>query len=90
MDFCGQQLRNTRTLKYLGVTLDRSHTYPQHLKNIQDKTKMHVNLIQKLTGMTWGATAKTLQSSSLALVYSTTEYCSPIWTHSSHTTLVIS
>ena len=35
------------------------------------------NIIQKLAGSSWG-------SSALSLVYSTAEYCCPVWSHSTH------
>ena len=41
-----------------------------------------------LAGTTWGAGAKTLRTSALALCYSVTEYCAPVWRNSAHTNLV--
>ena len=37
---------------------------------------------------TWGAGAKTLRISALALCYSVAEYCAPVWRNSAHTNLV--
>ena len=42
-------------------------------------------LIQKLAGTKWGASAHTLRTSALAIVYSAAEYCSPAWEGSTHT-----
>ena len=42
------------------------------------------NIIQRLTGVEWGSSASTLRTSAIALVYSTAEYCSPVWSHSTH------
>ena len=39
-------------------------------------------------GSGWGAGAKTLHIATLSLVYSTAEYCVPVWCHSAHTRLV--
>ena len=36
----------------------------------------------------WGAGAKTLRISALFLVYSTAEYCAPVWCQSTHTRLI--
>nr|CAI5850760.1 unnamed protein product [Callosobruchus analis] len=40
---------------------------------------------KRLCGTTWGASADTLRTSSLALVNSTAEYCAPVWLNSCHT-----
>ena len=39
-------------------------------------------------GSRWGAGAKTLRIATLSLVYSTAEYCAPIWCRSAHTRLI--
>ena len=36
----------------------------------------------------WGAGAKTLSTATLSLVYSTAEYCAPVWCRSAHTRLI--
>ena len=41
-------------------------------------------MIQMLVGSGWGASAETLKISSTALVYSTAEYCSSVWSKSCH------
>ena len=46
------------------------------------------NLITKLAGSTWGASARTLRTATLALCFSVAEYCAPVWCRSSHTKLV--
>ena len=70
---------------YLGVTLDRSLTFNQHLQKVTAKTRSRVNLIKKLAGTDWGADFNTLRTSALALVFSTAEYASPAWVQSQHT-----
>ena len=39
-------------------------------------------------GLAWGAGAKTLHIATLSLVYSTAEYCAPVWCRSAHTHLI--
>ena len=39
-------------------------------------------------GSEWGAGAKTLRIATLFLVYSTAEYCAPVWCRSAHTRLI--
>jgi hypothetical protein len=70
--------------KYLGVTLDRSLTYNAHLTKTAKKVNARVNLVRKLAGTNWGASADTLRTAALALVYSTAEYCAPVWLNSVH------
>ena len=42
----------------------------------------------RLVGSEWGAGAKTLRIAILSLVYSTAEYCAPVWCRSAHTRLI--
>jgi len=45
------------------------------------------NLI-KLAGSTWGASARTLRTATMALCFSVAEYCAPVWCCSTHMKLV--
>src|SRR3978361_957191 len=55
---------------------------------MKQKLKTRNNIIYKLAGTTWGANANTLRTSALALVYSTAEYCCPVWKNSNHVSKV--
>ncbi|KAJ3585483.1 hypothetical protein NHX12_014202 [Muraenolepis orangiensis] len=44
--------------KYLGVRLDRTLSYKQHLDEVRAKVTARVSLIRRLAGTTWGASAK--------------------------------
>ena len=44
--------------------------------------------MRRLAGSGWGAGAKTLRTPALSLVYSTAEYCAPVWCRSAHTRLI--
>jgi hypothetical protein len=83
--FCGKKVEHVEHAKYLGVTFDRTLTFRQHLDQSRQKVKTRLNLLRKIAGTTWGAGAKTLRTAALALVYSTAEYCAPVWGSSSHT-----
>lgn len=78
----GRVLNFNPTPKYLGVTLDRTLTYKQHLTKLRGKLNSRNNITS------WGADAKTLKTSAMALVYSTSEYCCSSWLNSHHTTKV--
>jgi len=84
----GQHLWHECHSTYLGVTLDHTLSYRHHLTKTAGKLKNRNNLLMKLAGSTWGASANTLQSSALALCYSAAEYCSPVWSRSAHTSQV--
>ena len=83
-----QHLKHDLYQVYLGVTLERTLSYREHLSRSAAKLKSRNNLIAKLAGTSWGASASTLCTSALALCYSVAEYCCPVWTRSSHTNLI--
>ena len=74
----GQRLRHECHPTYLGVTLERTLSYREHLTKTTGKLKKRNNLLMKLTSSTWGASANNLQSSALALCYPAAEYCAPV------------
>ena len=76
------------TPTYLGVKLDRSITFRYHLVALRKKLSSRVTLLRRLVGSGWGAGAKTLRIATLSLVYSTAEYCAPVWCRSAHTRLI--
>ena len=52
---------------------------------MRKKLSSRVTLLRRLVGSGWGAGAKTLRIATLSLVYSTAEYCAPVWCRSAHT-----
>lgn len=88
ISFSDRVLNHNNFPKYLGVTLDRTLSFKQHLLNLSKKVKTRNNIIQKLCGTTWGSPATILRSSSLALVFSAAEYCAPVWLNSPYTRYV--
>jgi len=69
----------------LGVTLDCTLSYREHLTKTASKLNNRNNLLMKLAGSTWGANFNTLRLSALALCYSAAEYCAPVWSRCAHT-----
>ena len=55
---------------------------------MRKKLSSRVTQLGRLVGSGWGAGAKTLHIATLSLVYSTAEYCAPVWCRSSHTRLI--
>ena len=54
------ELENTPHPKYLGVTLDRTLGYKEHIHNTKMKVATRNNLLIKLTNSKWGANASTI------------------------------
>ena len=52
------------------------------------KMSLRVTLLRQLLGSGWGADSKALRTASLSVVYSTAEYCAPVWYRSAHTHLI--
>ena len=73
---------------YLGVKLDRLLTFRHQLVALHKKIFSRVTLLGQLVGSGWHAGAKTLCIAALSLVYSTAEYCAPVWCRSAHTRLI--
>lgn len=71
--------------KYLGTTLDRTLTFRTHLTKLASKLRTRNNILHKLAASSWGATADTLRTTALSLVFSTAEYCAAVWLNSPHT-----
>ena len=75
--------KSTHT-KYLGVTLDKSLNYKQHIRNTKMKVATRNYLLTKLATSKWGANPSTIRTTVLALSYSTAEYAAPVWARSAH------
>ena len=56
--------------------------------DIARKTFLARHTAEATCGSGWGAGAKTLRIAILSLVYSTAEYCAPVWCRSAHTRLI--
>ena len=84
----GRLLPFCPTPTYLGVKLDRSLMFRHHLVALRKKLSSRVTLLRRRVGLGWGAGAKTLRIATLSLVYSTAEYCAPVWCRSAHTRLI--
>ncbi len=82
--WCNKELQHTPHPVYLGVTLDRTLSYKQHIQKVKAKTASRNNILKKLTNTRWGASPATIKTTALALSYSTAEYACPVWERSSH------
>ena len=81
----GTTLSHNPQHKYLGVKLDKLLTYRQHIEGLRVQVMARNNFIRCLSVSTWSANAKTLRTAALAIVYSSAEHATPIWSGNSHT-----
>ena len=88
----GRLLPFCPTPTYLGVKfchyLVALLTFCHYLVALRKKLSSRVTLLGRLVGSGWGAGAKTLRIATLSLVYSTAEYCAPVWCRNAHTCLI--
>ena len=73
-------LENTPKPKYLGVTLDGTLNYKQHIHNTEIKVATRNNLLSSK----WGTNASTIRTTAFALSYSVAEYAAPLCARSAH------
>lgn len=64
---------------------DRLLSYQKHIDNLCQKLKSRINLIQRLAGVSLGASASTLKNAVMGLVMSTAEFACPVFINSCHT-----
>lgn len=86
--FDGDEVRHEKFPKYLGVYLDLSLTYRRNTESIRNRLRSRINVVQKLTGTSWGCSAKTLRITTTAMILPIADYCSPIWMRSAHVKLI--
>lgn len=67
VQFGDQLVKNHPHPKYLGVVLDRTLTFKNHLAKLLAKIKTRNSIIAKLSGTSWGADANTLRISTSIL-----------------------
>ena len=84
----GRLLPFCPTPTYLGVKLDGSFTFCHYLVALCKKLSSRVTLLRQLVGSGWSTGALKVSIASLSLVYSTAEYCPPVWYCSAHTRLI--
>ena len=84
----GMQSVNPSIKPFCSLLRDRSLTFRHHLVALRKKLSSRVTLLRRLVGSEWNAGAKTLRIATLFLVYSTAEYCAPVWCRSTHTHLI--
>ena len=80
----GQQLQHCDNSVYLGVKLDRSLKFKEHVTKTKAKVPTCNNILRKLTTSKSGASPPVLRTTALALSFSAAEYVCPVWERSAH------
>ena len=62
LELFGEKLINTDNTKLLGVTLEENLSFKAHIDDIAKRGRMRLNLINFLSGTTWGCKPQTLMS----------------------------
>ena len=84
VSWSGTLLENCNHPVYLGVTLDQCLSFKTHVEKRKAKVCARNNIISKLADTRCGASPATLQSTTMALCYSSAEYACPAWERSTH------
>ena len=82
--WCNKHLEHIRNPVYLGVTLNRTLSYKEHIHKLKCKTSARNNILRKLSNTKWGAKPATIKTTTLALCNSMAEYACPVWERSKH------
>ncbi|XP_071505175.1 uncharacterized protein [Diadema antillarum] len=80
----GKRLEHIDKPVYLGVTLDRTLSFKDHVSKTKAKVGARNNILRKLANSKWGTDPGTIRSTALAMCYSAAEYACPVWGRSSH------
>ena len=84
LDFLGQSIQSTETVKVLGVTLDYKLNFDPHISNICKKAASQLNVLKRLKSFIGFAEKEILVQS---FVYSNFNYCPLVWYFSTSTSL---
>lgn len=74
-------LQYKKVCKFLGVTLDQSLDFSDHIEDIVSRSKKRLNLLKALRGQTWGASPETILYSYRTFVRPILEYGCILFAH---------
>jgi len=77
----GQQLQITNTFKYLGLTIDKTLTWRQHVMNKMTKVRKLSHLAKNVIGNKWGLTPDKIIWILTSIIRPITSYGGLVWSH---------
>lgn len=72
----GNEIPHTNTIKFLGITFDKSLSFKDHFQNIKQKCVDRINIIKIISYKTWKLKKKTLLNVYKSLIRSIIDYSS--------------
>ena len=84
----GQEIKFSKSIKYLGVTLDKKLNFNEHIDELLIRAQKSMYILQKLSGnKDWGSDSKTLRTTYLGLIRSKITYGEEVYHRASKTKL---
>ena len=77
--FCGQELAQVRSMKYLGITVDNKLAWKTHVQNVSDKALTRLNDIRKFCATFWVADPRIVHRIVVGAVLPLLYYGSSAW-----------
>ncbi|KAG4071205.1 hypothetical protein HA402_001195 [Bradysia odoriphaga] len=81
---CSFHLNNRQANYQLKIKFDDDDVRHEKFSGLRAR----INVVQKLTGTSWGCSAKTLRITTKAMILPIADYCSPIWMGSAHVKVI--
>ena len=75
----GTPLNVTKSPVFLGITLDRTLSFGQHVAKVCTKVESRCRLLGAVASRDWGCKRKTLRQLFFDLVRGTMNYCGAVW-----------
>ena len=75
----GKPISLSKTVKFLGVTLDSKLNFNEHITKIAEKATASLMQCKKAVGPTWGLTPKTCRWMYQAVIRPIITYCATVW-----------
>jgi len=77
----GEQLKFAKSFKYLGITIDKTLTWNEHVKNKANKVRRLSHLVKGVVGNKWGLTPDKCIWILTSLIRPVLSYGSLVWAH---------
>jgi ribonuclease HI len=81
----GRSIEKEENPVYLGVKLDRTMMFKEHMNDLKEAAIKRLTLVKRLAGTTWGADKRTLRQLYIGYVRAKMDYCLPLQTVSCKT-----